>query len=134
MKPHNKRVRSRRALAIAGCLASLAAPTAAVAMPLPADPPASTQSAPAYAPDAFAGGIASAHSQKPADESGARLDHRGLRESTKPAPSVVVRETHVTGNSDRTFAIALAASALGIALCASGYAVIRVWRMQRIVA
>jgi hypothetical protein len=126
LKPHNKRVRTRRVLAIAGCVASLAVPTAAVAMPLPPDPPASTHSTQTYAPDAFAGGLG-AHPHKAPDESGARLDHRGLKEGNS---SVTVNRTF-SYNSDRTLAIVLAASALGIALCATGYAVVRVSRLPR---
>jgi small neutral amino acid transporter SnatA (MarC family) len=48
-----------------------------------------------------------------------------------PGPTTaVVHQVHST-DSDRTLAIVLASAALGIALCGSAYAVIRVTRMQR---
>src|SRR6266516_3816815 len=77
MKAHKTRVRALRALVIAGCLASLAVPAAATAMPPRADPPTSVrhENAAAYVPDAFAGA---------SDESGATLDHRGLNEVSRP--------------------------------------------------
>jgi hypothetical protein len=49
-----------------------------------------------------------------------------------PGPtSLVVHEVKSTSPSDDTLALVLASSALGLALCGSGYAVIRVTRIQR---
>jgi hypothetical protein len=52
--------------------------------------------------------------------------------ATSTSPGTVVREIRSIGSDDgQTLAIALGAVALGIAISGSGYAVIRIQRMQR---
>jgi hypothetical protein len=134
MKAHKKRIRS---LAIAACALGLAAPAGAAAMPL--------------GPHAVR---VVAHSVPVApDESGARLDHRGLKDgggspfslpagfktdaqtpSSSPSstPASVITEIRtVVHDASRTLPIVLAACALGIALCGSGFAAYRLARIQR---
>ena len=130
MTAHKKRLRAPRALVIAGCMASLAAPTAASAMIPRADAPppvrhenfavlehkAPVYVPPPYAPDSFAGG----------------LNQPGVKSGAPSSPTSVVREVQtVDDDGDGTLAIVLAASALGITLCGTGFALIRVSRMQR---
>jgi hypothetical protein len=125
MQSHRKRLRALRHLAIVGCVASLAVPAAAGATigGRPATPPAKAPAATAYVPD----------------ESGARLDHRGLHE-TSPLLGVnprahswsVTREVGTTTWVDgHAFAIVLASVALGVALCGSGYVALGLARIQR---
>lgn len=147
MKAHTKRIRAVRALAIAGCVAGLAGPSAAMAMPQPNGPVSGPVT---YHP----------HGRPAPDEVGARLDHRGIatsdfsasapsryvlpsgfktdaqsgapRQSPSPAPTSVVREIKtVVHDGGRTLAIVLASSALGIALLGSGYGAFRFARLQR---
>jgi hypothetical protein len=183
MNSHKNRIRAPRALLVAGCLAALAGPSVAGATTGAGtpwvDPPLRHTIAPAPAPapyksDAFAGGLV--HPAVAPDDSGARLDHRGLNEGSRefqlpkqfatdtqsssrgsvpqryalPAafktdvqssppttavstsPRAVIREIHSVATDDgQTLAIVLGSVALGIAISGSGYALIRVQRMQR---
>ena len=103
-----RRRRFVRPLAIAGSAIALAAPAAASAMPLDST-----------LPQSGAG-----------DQVGAQLDHRGLNPVQTPYVTTVhIQATHDDGTP--TFAIALASSALGIALFGGGYAAFSFGRMQR---
>jgi hypothetical protein len=53
---------------------------------------------------------------------------------TTPPASTVVHEVRTVQSDDHTLAIVLAAAALGIALCGTGYALTRVSTLQRRVA
>jgi hypothetical protein len=160
MKASQKRRRRFvRALAIAGAVTAFAVPAGASAMPIgPHNPPSmnyiqgSDQGSDAgaeiqqFGPGELTGGT----------PDGARLDHRGLHytaPATQPStfktdvpavvrashagayvqtPSSTIREIRTVVHDDsRTLEIALAASALGVALCGAGYATIRLTRIQR---
>lgn len=143
MRAH-KKIRALRAMAIASCIAGLALPAGAGAMPLGP-----------HTPRAAAIENSLAHTGA-ADQTGARLDHRGLNTTSQAyvlpssfktdaqsspysspsssAPSAVVREIKtVTNDTDHTLAILLASCALGIALCGTGYVAVRLTRLQRAV-
>ena len=138
MKAHNVRARALCPVLVAGCLAALAVPAAA--MPR------------------TDGAVPVRHENGPAlsasNEAGARLDHRGLNEgtnaytlpsafstdvqsspptvaATSPPGSVVHEIRTVTHTGGHTLAIVLAASALGIAIGGTGFAIVRLTRMQR---
>jgi hypothetical protein len=139
MEVNKKRITMPRAVVVAGCLAAIAGPASASAMPIGPDAwQATHSSAPApYVSDAWAGGLTQV---RPSDTSGARLDHRGLQ-TPKPVaqPSPVTGSTTsvthevrtISGDSNSTLAIVLASSALGLALCGAGYATVRLTRIQR---
>jgi hypothetical protein len=139
MTAHKKRIRVLRSMLLAGCVAALALPAGAGAMPLGPHPVSATRLV-VVAPD----------------ESGARLDHRGLNgagaqayvlpsslktdvqsapysspSSSAPATSVVRDIQTVTTDTNHTLAILLASCALGIALCGTGYVALRLTRLQR---
>jgi hypothetical protein len=105
-----RRRRFVRPLAIAGSAIALAAPASAVAMPID---PHTLPATPA------------------ADQAGARLDHRGLNDVQSPPYVTTVHLQSAGDDGNRTLAIALASSALGIALCGSGYAAFSLGRIQR---
>ncbi len=135
MKAQTPPKRALSALTIVGCICALALPAAAGARPI-ADPPlahsALTPSAsyhPHGRPAAYAGSAAAYTLPD-----GFSTDTQSATPATiaTGTPSVVVREIHsVTNGSDHTLAIVLASAALGIALCGSGYALIRTTRLQR---
>jgi hypothetical protein len=138
MKAHRRYRRALRTLALAGCVTALALPAAAGARPIDYHP-LSPQAAAALA----ASNSAHPHGRPAASAdngsgyqlpSGFSTDAQtsGAPPTTAQTPSVVVREVHtVTNGSNRTLALVLASAALGIALCASAYAVFRVSRIQR---
>ena len=139
MRAHKKRIRVLRSMVLAGCVAALALPAGAGAMPLGPHTPRTAAIENPVAPD----------------ESGARLDHRGLNgaaqayvlpsslktdvqsapysspSSSAPATSVVREIRTVTNDTKHTLAILLASCALGIALCGTGYVALRLTRLQR---
>lgn len=163
MNPIKKRIRMPRAVIVAGCLTALAAPGSAFAMPSHGDSwtAVRAENGPSHV-------VANAGAS---DESGARLDHRGLRDSqphrvlpmshhaqssapaiaertyalppgymtdaqssapAKSTPATVTREIRtVSGDNDHTLAIVLASCALGIALCGTGFAAIRLAQIKR---
>jgi hypothetical protein len=139
--PHRKTLRS---LAVTGCvLASLATPTLAGATQPKPDIAPSTGAH--YEGSVLVGGNQSAKPAAPAisgahyegsvlvgGNQSAKVSTPAPSTSTKPAaPKLVVHELQTTDTSDNTLAIVLASSALGLALCGSAFAVIRVTRMQR---
>jgi hypothetical protein len=144
MKSRIRHTRAIRSLALTGCvIASLATPTLAGAVQVKPDtlPSAGAH----YEGSVLVGGDQSANVAAPAP-SGARYEGSvlvGAAQSAKvptapppvtatPAPTTAVVHQQVTSSdSDRTLAIALASAALGIALCGSAFAIIRVTRMQR---
>ena len=109
-----RRRRFARPLAIAGSAIALAAPATAAAMPLDSTLPA-----------------ASGSGQAAGDQVGARLDHRGLNDAQKAPFVTTVHVQSVGDDGNRTLSIALASSALGIALFGSGYAAFSAKRIQR---
>lgn len=137
-------------LALGGCVSALALPAAAAAQPAPYTPPTgsaatSTTYHPHGRPAAFAGSTITAGTGQQADAlqqsraysppAGFASDVQsgGVPNSSAQVPSVVVREvrTITNGSDNHTLALVLASVALGIALCASAYAVIRTARIQR---
>jgi hypothetical protein len=136
MKANMKRRRRFvRSLAIAGAVTALAAPAGASAMPIgPHNPPPITQTSDLgsdngagmqqFGPGELTGGGA------PLDISAfVRASHAGDNVQT---PSATIREVKsVVHDDSRTLEIALAASALGIALCCVGYATLRLAQIQR---
>ena len=156
MRTYRKWRRAVRALALAGCLSALALPAAAGAMPirdeayvapnhssqpftLPASFKTDSQSAApreqAYTlPSSFKTDVQSAapREQSFALPSSFRSEVTAPGQSA-PVPSpVIVRDVRTVHNYDgRTLAIVLAAVALGIALCGTGWAVVRLTQMQR---
>ena len=145
MKVRRKRFAIMRAAAIAGCLAGLAAPSVAGAMPLPADPPTTggktiavhhtTASRPVAAPSAIGADTLSSQSKTigarpvyPTAIGADTLSSQSKVPSKAPAAAPVVRDVR-TG--DQTLAIVLASAALGIALCGVAYALTRVASIQR---
>ena len=157
MKAYKKRVRLIRSLAIAGSLAALTVPSAAGAMPIGGDPPSSGGPAhAAYVSDPWAGGLIQPAAKKPyvlpssfrtdaqsaspdaakpyALPSGFKTDVQSAppRSAPSSSPSSVIHELKVVEDAgSRTLAIVLAATALGIALCGTGLALVRLTRMQR---
>jgi hypothetical protein len=151
MKAHYKRMRVLRGLAIAGCLAGLGAPSVAGAMPLPADPPTPVlhpHGRPTIAtqdryslPSTFKADVwAQATARKQSVDARYVLpaSHQTDTQvaptaaSTSQTSSPVVREIRTfTNNGGHTLAIVLAACALGIALCGTGYAAVRLTQLQR---
>jgi hypothetical protein len=139
MEATKKRITMPRAVVVAGCLAAIAGPASASAMPIGPDAYQASPSSTAapYVSDAYAGGLTQV---RPSDTSGARLDHRGLQ-TPKPVaqPSPVTGSTTsvtremptISGDDNGTLAIVLASSALGLALCGAGYATVRLTRIQR---
>jgi hypothetical protein len=110
-----RRRRFVRPLAIAGSAVALAAPATAGAVQLDSTLPAAHSGTQQAAPD----------------QVGARLDHRGLNDAQK-APFVTTVHVQTAGDDGtRTLSIALASSALGIALFGSGYAAFSAARIHR---
>jgi hypothetical protein len=140
MKASTKhRHRYVRALAIAGAVTALAAPAGASAMPIgPHSAPPITQVSDQgsdagagmqqFGPGELTGGGQPSNykSEIPAL---VRASHAGTHVQT---PSGTIHQVKTVVNDDsHTLAIALAASALGIALCGVGYATIRLAQIQR---
>jgi hypothetical protein len=148
-----KRIRLLKGLALAGCAAGLAAPSVAGAMPVDGPIPhfpTTQQTTTTYHPH---GRPASAvytppatfktdtQSSQQAAGVGARVfvlpsSHKADVPSSTPAtpssaPTVVREVRTVTNDSNHTLAIVLAAAALGIALCGTGYALSRLALIQR---
>lgn len=152
MKAHRRYRRALRTLALTGCAAALALPSAAGARPIDyhvlspqtkamiaADTPH-----PHGRPAAFANSgagryegsvLVATHSQQAYNlPAGFKTDAQtpGAAPGSTQTPSVVVREVRtVTSGPDHTLALVLASAALGIALCGSAYAVFRTTRIQR---
>jgi hypothetical protein len=114
-------------LALAGCATALVLPSAAGARPIDYHP-VSPQAAALAASNSGAGN----GSYKLPSGFSTDAQTNGTASTTAQTPSVVVREVHtVTSGSNHTLALVLASAALGIALCAGAYAVIRTSRIQR---
>jgi hypothetical protein len=137
MKASKKRRRRFvRALAIAGAVTALAVPAGAGAMPIGPHNPAPMNYT--QVSDQGTDGGAGMQQFGPGEltggaPDGARLDHRGLHYTAAATqPSTTIRQIRTVVHEDsRTLEIALAASALGVALCGVGYATIRVTQSQR---
>jgi hypothetical protein len=144
MKAHTRIRRAVRALALTGCLsAALAAPTIAGAVPIngggevvPVNsyhphghPDAAALGKAQYTlPHGFQSDAGSATRQFSLPSS-----FRTDAQTKSPAVTTVpAAQTPVLrSDSDHTLAIVLASAALGIALCGTGYAALRVTRIQR---
>jgi hypothetical protein len=136
MKAHSPSKRAFRALTVSGCVCALALPAAAGARPIVSQPVdhAGTAAAVTYQPHGRPAAYSSEAYSPPAGFA-TDAQSNGNPAAASQAPSVVVRDVHtVTNGSNHTLAIVLASAALGIALCGSGYAVIRTSRLQRRVA
>jgi hypothetical protein len=154
MKVHRRRIRLIKGLALAGCSLGLAVPTVAGAMPIdgplsggrtapvvvihphgrPVIPQASYTLPSSFKTDAQsqAAGAGSRTFVLPASH---QTDAQTPPPSQTSAPtSTVVHEVRTVQSDDHTLAIVLAAAALGIALCGTGYALSRVMVLQRRVA
>jgi hypothetical protein len=146
MKVHRKRFRTMRIAAIASCLAGLAVPTVAGAMPLPADPPTSggrtiavhhDTAARPVAPSGVGADTLSSQSKTmgarpvwPTDIGADTVSSQSKAPAATRAPVVRVVRT-VNDSGDQTLAIALASAALGIALFGAAYALTRAVSIQR---
>lgn len=148
MKAHTKRMNVIRSLAIAACAAGLAAPAGAAAMPLgPHAVRVYDHSVPVFPDQGGArldhrglndgkNGIAKRQFSPPSGKfalpAGFKTDAQTPSTSPSSTPASVVREIRtVVHDASRTLPIVLAACALGIALCGSGYAAYRLTRIQR---
>jgi hypothetical protein len=115
MKVHRKRFTIMRTAAIAGCVAGLAVPSIAGAMPLPADPPSPSP-------------VVLLNHAKP---TAIGADTLSSQSKTTGGTFAVHEVRTVSHSDDPTLAIVLASAALGIALFGTGYALTRVASMQR---
>jgi len=145
MKAHKKRMNVIRSLAIAACAAGLAAPAGAAAMPYGPHPVRVYDHSVPVVPDQ--GGALLNHrglttgpnaivSRAPSGEfklpAGFRTDAQIPSTAPSSAPASVVTQIRtVVHDASRTLPIVLAACALGIALCGSGYTAYRLVRIQR---
>ena len=144
MKASKKRRRRFvRALAIAGAVTAFAVPAGANAMPIGPHNPAPMNYVQASDQGSDAGAGMQQFGPGEITGGGEPLAHRALHNaapdvwasslaSRGTAPSSTIRQVKVVVQHDsRTLEIALAASALGIALCCGAYATIRLTRIQR---
>ena len=133
MKAHKKRIRVLKGWTIAACAFGLAASGAASAMPLPADPPVTVlhpHGRPAVVFHNTGGRTVPVNNTSKAD-----VQSSPHSQAPVQPPVAITREVRtVTDHGDRTLAIVLAAVALGIALCGTGYAAVRLANLQRRVA
>jgi hypothetical protein len=133
----NKRIKMPRAVVTAGLLAALAVPTAASAMQPRADGATAVrhENGPgpaAYVSDAFAGGLANPAAQTPYTlPASFQTDVPSPDRASKPGSSITHEIRTVVHDGSRTLPIVLAAIALGIALCGTGFAVVRLTLIQR---
>lgn len=152
MNSTKKRIHMPRAILVAGLVAAVAAPSAAMAKPAGWDnvpqryensaqspDPHSQASKPYVLPSSFHSDVTTTarvpHKQPYALPSTFHSDvqHSApVSTTTGSNPSVIVREVHtVTQDDNHTLAIVLASCALGIALCGTGYALVRLSLIQR---
>jgi hypothetical protein len=130
MKVRRKRFTIMRSAAIAGCLAGLAVPSVAGAMPIVGDPILGGHTVAVH--HAIGADTLSSQSKSPvAKPSGIGADTLSSQSKAPSSSPSYVREVRTVNDSDQTLAIALAAAALGIALCGAGYALTRVASIQR---
>jgi hypothetical protein len=153
MNSTKKRIHMPRAILVAGLVAAVAAPSAAMARPSGWDnvPQRYENSAQSSDSGSQSGSAqyqlpASFHSEvtTPArvpvkqpyalpDSFHSEAQHSApVSTTTGSNPSVIVREVRtVSQGNDHTLAIVLASCALGIALCGTGYALVRLTLIQR---
>jgi hypothetical protein len=136
MKVHSKRFTIMRGAAIAACVAGLAVPSVAGAMPIDHPSPRAVFVLHHGQPTAIGADTLSSQSKIPAAKPTAiGADTLSSQSKTTGGNFAVVRTVHtVSDSNDQTLAIALAAGALAIALFGTGYALTRVVSMQRRVA
>ena len=139
MKAHKKRRRLLTSLALATSVAGLAASSAASAAPLRGDPPLRHENNPAFVlpagprTDVQTGSLSAARPYVlPSSHKTDAQTTAARRTAPVQPPSSVVREIRtVSSDGTRTLAIVLAAAALGIALCGTLFAAIRLAHLQR---
>jgi hypothetical protein len=154
MKVHRRRIRLIKGLALAGCSLGLAVPTVASASPAGGPGPINGgRTAPvvvlhphgrpvAVVPNPADFALPSSFktdAQSQSAGAGSRtfvLPANHQTDAQTPPPSsaptsTVVHEVRTIQSDDHTLAIVLAAAALGIALCGTGYALSRVALLQR---
>ena len=135
MKAHRRTRRALRALALTGCAAALALPSAAGARPIdyhPLSPQAAAVLAANHSIHPHGRPAAYAGTYELPSGFGTDSQTNAAPTTTAQTPSVVVREVRtVSSDSNHTLALVLASTALGIALCGSAYAVFRTTRIQR---
>jgi hypothetical protein len=152
MKFHRKRIRLIKGLALAGCSLGLAAPTVAGAMPIDG-PNTGGRAAPVVVthphgravvpqsgytlPSSFKTDSQSQVATRAPDfvlPAGHKTDVPSTapsQPSAQPTNTVVRVLQPIQGDDNHTLAIVLAAVALGIALCGTGYALSRLALLQR---
>lgn len=155
MKSRRRHMRAIRSLALTGCVvASLATPALAGAMPIGG--PGHPQSQPAAQPQSptlyhnhgrpavvagahYEGSVLVGASQSspkapytaPDNFKGSDIASLNPSSTSSQPSSVVVHEVRTVNSNDHTLAIVLASSALGIALCGTAFAAVRLTRIQR---
>jgi hypothetical protein len=142
MKSYAKRIRALKRLALAGCVAAVAVPSSAFAMPqeggLYVQP--SQQQSQYTLPSSFRTEVQTPTAQthqtrsfalpanwKPEVQTTAPVALRKF----SPTPTVVHQVETVPQNNSHTLAIVLASIALAIALCSLAYATVRTSQIQR---
>jgi hypothetical protein len=150
MKSTNKRITMPRAILVAGLVAAVAGPSAAMARPAGWDnvpqrsensaqtaPPAASK--PYHLPASFHSDVVTT-ARVPVKQPYALPDtfqseaanSAPVSTTTGSSPSVIVRQVRtITQDDNHTLAIVLASCALGIALCGTGYALVRLSVIQR---
>ena len=133
MRSHRRFTRALRSLLVPGlACAALAAPAAASAMPIGYYPPHGKPAIAAAEYTLPSGFRSDAATPAPAYKlpSGFKSDaaSSGSQTTSTQSPSVVVREVR---DNTHTLALVLASAALGIALCGTAFATIRLMRIQR---
>jgi hypothetical protein len=153
MNSTKTRIRMPRAILVAGLVAAVAAPSAAMAKPLgwdnvaqryensaqSQDSGSQPASKPYRLPTSFHSDASSAASVPhkplyalPDGFQSEAANSAPVSTTTGSNPSVVVREVRtITQDDNHTLAIVLASCALGIALCGTGYALVRLSLIQR---
>jgi hypothetical protein len=151
MNSTKKRIHMPRAILVAGLVAAVAAPSAAMAKPLGWDNVAQRYENSAQGQDTHSHASkpyvlpSSFHSEAttprvpvkqpytlPSTFHSEARDSAPVSTTTSSQPNVIVREIHtVTQDDNHTLALVLASCALGIALCGTGYALVRLSVIQR---
>jgi hypothetical protein len=152
MNSTKKRIHMPRAILVAGMVAAVAAPSAAMAKPIgwdnvaqryensaqSTDSGSQAASKPYVLPSSFHSDVTTP-ARVPVKQPytlpntfHSEVSDSAPPSSTSSSPSVVVRQVRtVTQDDNHTLAIVLASCALGIALCGTGYALVRLSLIQR---
>ncbi|MGZ4203414.1 MAG: hypothetical protein ACXVRH_15310 [Thermoleophilaceae bacterium] len=128
MQANKKRLRVLKGCTVAACVLALAASSVAGARPAPPD---------ALVTVHHSAAVLHPHGRPALFANTSKTDVRSSQHTQAPdqPPVAITREVRtVTDYGDRTLAIVLAAAALGVALCGTGYAAARLANLQRRVA